>query len=62
MAQYDPETLIILRRALDEAWADLSDGSKSQTLKSEIAQRVLKLAARTQSNSSFCLVSARHRI
>ena len=45
MAHYDPETLIILRRALDEAWAAVPDGSKSETPKSEMAQRILKQAA-----------------
>jgi hypothetical protein len=45
MAHYDPETLIVLRTVLDEAWAALPDRSKSQTHKSEMAQRLLKLAA-----------------
>jgi len=45
MAHYDPETLIVLRNALDEAWAALPDGSKSETLKSEMAQHILKQAA-----------------
>jgi hypothetical protein len=45
MAHYDPETLIILRKALDEAWAAMPDSSKSVTLKSEMAQRILKQAA-----------------
>ena len=45
MAHYDPETLIILRKVLDEAWAALPDGSKSETLKSEMAQHILKQAA-----------------
>ena len=45
MAHYDPETLIILRKVLDEAWAALPDGSKSETVKSEMAQHILKQAA-----------------
>src|SRR5882757_11588047 len=45
MAHYDPETLILLRTVLDEAWEALSDGSKSETLKSEMAQHILKQAA-----------------
>jgi hypothetical protein len=45
MAHYDPETLILLRKVLDEAWASLPDGSKSETLKSEMAQHILKRAA-----------------
>jgi hypothetical protein len=53
MAYYDPETLVLLRKAFDDAWEALPDGSKSQTLKSEIANRILKQAAdgvRTQSD------------
>ena len=45
MAHYDPETLILLRTVLDEAWAALPDGSKSETPKSEMAQHILKQAA-----------------
>ena len=44
MAYYDPETLLLLRTALDEAWAALPVGSKS-TPKSEMPQRILKQAA-----------------
>lgn len=46
MVHYDPETLILLRRVLDEAWAALPDGSKSGTIKSEMAQHILKQAAK----------------
>lgn len=45
MPQYGPETLILLRTALDEAWALLPDHRKSGTRKSEMAQRILKQAA-----------------
>jgi hypothetical protein len=45
MAHYDPEILILLRKVLDEAWEALPDGSKSETLKSEMAQHILKHAA-----------------
>lgn len=45
MAHYHPETLIILRKVLDEAWAALPDGSKSEAVKSEMAQHILKQAA-----------------
>jgi hypothetical protein len=37
MAHYDPETLILLRKVLEEAWAALPEGSKSDTVKSELA-------------------------
>jgi hypothetical protein len=45
MAHYDPETLNLLRKVLDEVWAALPDGSKSETVKSEMAQHILKQAA-----------------
>ncbi|HZE55711.1 MAG TPA: hypothetical protein VE111_20845 [Bradyrhizobium sp.] len=45
MAQYDPETLIVLRNALDEAWALLPDDRKSESQKSDMAQRILRQAA-----------------
>ena len=45
MAHYDPETLVLLRKVLDKAWAVLPDGSKSETIRSEMAQHILKQAA-----------------
>ena len=45
MALYDPETLMVLRNALDEAWALLPDNRKSTSQKSDMAQRILKKAA-----------------
>jgi hypothetical protein len=45
MAAYDPETLFLLRKALDEAWSLLSEERRATTLKSEMAHRILKRAA-----------------
>jgi hypothetical protein len=45
MALYDPDTLMVLRNALDEAWALLPDNRKSTSQKSDMAQRILKRAA-----------------
>lgn len=45
MAQFDPETLIVLQKALDAAWAAVPDQCKSETRRSELAQLILKLAA-----------------
>lgn len=45
MAQYDPETLIVLQKAFDAAWAAVPDHCKSEARKSELAQLILKLAA-----------------
>jgi hypothetical protein len=45
MALYNPETLTVLRTALDEAWALLPNDRKSESQKSDMAQRILKQAA-----------------
>jgi hypothetical protein len=45
MAAYDPETLILLRNALDEAWSSLSDERRAKMLKSDMAHRILKRVA-----------------
>ena len=45
MVQFDPETLIVLQKALDAAWAAVPDESRSEARKSELAQLILKLAA-----------------
>jgi hypothetical protein len=45
MPQYDPETLTVLRAALDEAWALLPENRKSEAQKSDMAQRILRKAA-----------------
>jgi hypothetical protein len=42
---YDPETLTLLRRALDEAWDTLLPPQRARITKSELAQRMLKFAA-----------------
>jgi hypothetical protein len=44
MAHYDPETLVLLRQVLDDAWAALPEPSKLETVKSELAQHILKQA------------------
>ena len=45
MSAYDPETLYILRAALDQAWSMLPEGSKNKHLKIDMADRVLRKAA-----------------
>ena len=42
---YDPETIEVLRSALDEAWASLSSARQSLTSKTALAERILRLAA-----------------
>jgi hypothetical protein len=45
MSAYDPETLDVMRRALDEAWASLPEDRKNKFLKIDMADRVLSRAA-----------------
>jgi hypothetical protein len=44
MGAYDPETLTILRKALDDAWSLLSDERKALIRKSDMADRILRQA------------------
>lgn len=44
-ATYDPETLDLLRSVLDDAWARIPPQQRCGTSKSDIAVRILKLAA-----------------
>jgi hypothetical protein len=43
---YDPETVTLLRAALDTAWANLTPGQQTSTSKSDLAERILLLAAK----------------
>ena len=43
---YDPETITILKAALDDAWAAMSASQQAQTTRSALAVRILSLAAR----------------
>lgn len=45
MSAYDPETLDMMRNALEEAWALLPEDSKNKHLKIDMADRVLRKAA-----------------
>jgi hypothetical protein len=42
---YDPETIDLLRSALDEAWASLTPDKQAHTSKTALAARILRLAA-----------------
>ena len=42
---HDPDTIGMLRRVLDDAWAALSPQQQTQANKSVMAQKLLKLAA-----------------
>jgi hypothetical protein len=45
-APYDPETVALLRHILEDAWECLALEQRTQIPKSEIALRILRLAAR----------------
>jgi hypothetical protein len=42
---YDPETVILLRTALDAAWSSLVPTEQARRSKTEMAQRILRRAA-----------------
>jgi hypothetical protein len=50
MRAYDPETLDLMRDALDQAWALLPEAGKNKFLKIDMADRVLRKAATGERN------------
>jgi hypothetical protein len=57
-ASYDPETIMLLRSVLDAAWNSLSPAQQARTSKSELAHRMLKLAARGERDPARLRVRA----
>ncbi len=45
-AYFDLETVLFLRETLEDAWACLPAGQRGTTTKSELAERILKTAAK----------------
>ncbi len=43
---YDPETAVLLREVLDDAWRNLPPEQRVRTQKSDLALRILRLANR----------------
>ena len=43
---FDPETVILLRETLDDAWASLRPEQQATMQKTALAERILKSAAR----------------
>ena len=43
---FDPETVTLLRQALDDAWACLSPALQATMQKTALAERILRSAAR----------------
>ena len=58
MSAYDPETLDVLRNALDQAWALLPEASKNRHLKLDMADRVLRKAAMGERDPARLLTAA----
>jgi hypothetical protein len=47
---YDPETISLLRRAVDDAWDSLHPLQKEFTSRALLAERILNLAAKGERN------------
>jgi hypothetical protein len=58
---FDPETVVVLRTVLDEAWRTLLVDQQAGTTKSDLAVCVLKLAAQESATPSGC-VAARSKV
>ena len=43
---FDPETISLLRAALDDAWSSLPPELRATTLKTTLAERILQFAAK----------------
>jgi hypothetical protein len=57
VANFDPETVSLLRAALDDAWACLPPEQRAITSQSILAEGILKLAAEGERNPN-CLRDA----
>jgi len=58
MSAYDPETLNIMRDALDQAWALLPEDSRNKHLKIDLADRVLRKAAAGERDPARLCIAA----
>jgi len=47
---FDPETISLLRQALDDAWERLTPEQKALTSKTLLAERILKSASKGERN------------
>jgi hypothetical protein len=43
--RFDPQTIALLKAALEEAWKSLAPNEQAKTAKSVLAERILKQAA-----------------
>jgi hypothetical protein len=58
MGAYDPETLNVMRDALDAAWALLPQDRKNKFLKIDMADRILRKAAVGERNPAALRAAA----
>jgi hypothetical protein len=49
-AHFDAETIAVMKKALDEAWARLPPTTQASMLKTTLAARILKIAAEGERN------------
>jgi hypothetical protein len=47
---FDPETLLLLRQTLDDAWESLTPVQRVMTSRTLLAERILKSAAKGERN------------
>jgi len=47
---FDPETLLVLRQTLDDAWESLTPVQRAMTSRTLLAERILKSAAKGERN------------
>lgn len=57
-AYFDPETISLLKTALDDAWASLPPQQQARMLKTTLAERILKSAARGERDRGRLLDAA----
>jgi hypothetical protein len=55
---FDPETISLLKKTLDEAWASLPPDRQDSTLKTTLAARMLKSAAKGERDRERLLDAA----
>ena len=55
---FDPETITVLKETLDDAWARLRPQQQATMLKSTLAERLLKSAARGERDRKRLLDAA----
>jgi hypothetical protein len=55
---FDPDTIALMRRVLDDTWNRLSPGLRARTQKSDVARIILKMGARGERDPARLRVAA----